>query len=99
MASTPPIQLRALEDPEPQLFVVGSDRHEMLRGAILFYCFVLFLWPHLRHKEAPRFGAELELQLPAYATATAIQGLSYTCDPCHSLQQCRILNPLRKTRD
>ena len=30
-----------------------------------------FLGPHLRHMEVPRLGAESELQLPAYTTATA----------------------------
>ena len=35
----------------------------------------------------------------AYATATATPDLSCTCDLCHSLQQCWILNPLSKARD
>ena len=30
-----------------------------------------FLGLHLWHMEVPRLGAELELQLPAYTTATA----------------------------
>ena len=33
----------------------------------------VFLGPHLQHMEVPRLEAELELQLPAYATATATQ--------------------------
>ena len=37
---------------------------------ILFYFFV-FLGPHLQYMEVPRLGVESELQLPAYATATA----------------------------
>ena len=49
--------------------------------------------------EVPRLGVELELQLPAYATATATPDLSCICDLLHSLRQCRILNPLRKIRD
>ena len=32
-----------------------------------------FLGPHLRHMEVPRLGVELELQLPAYTTATVTQ--------------------------
>ena len=31
--------------------------------------------------EVPRPGVELELQLPAYATATAAPDLSPICDP------------------
>ena len=32
----------------------------------------VFLGPHPRHMEVPRLGVESELQLPAYATATAM---------------------------
>ena len=42
--------------------------------------------------EVPRLGAELELQLPA--TATATQDLSCICNLHHSSQQCQIPNPL-----
>ena len=49
--------------------------------------------------EVSRIWVELELQLLAYTTATAMQDLSYICDLCHGLQQCRILNPLSKARD
>ena len=38
-----------------------------LYSDILFF---LFLGPHLQHMEVPRLGIELELQLPAYTTAT-----------------------------
>ena len=36
---------------------------------------------------------ELELQLPAYATATATLGPSHIFNLHHSLQQCQILHP------
>ena len=36
------------------------------------FLFVVFLGPHPQHLEVPRLGAELELQLLAYATATAM---------------------------
>ena len=49
--------------------------------------------------EVPRLGTELELQLPAYTTATAMQDLSRVCDLYHSSQQHQILNPLSKARD
>ena len=44
---------------------------------ILLFCFV-FLGPHLWHMEVPRLGVELELQLPAYTTATATPDLRPT---------------------
>ena len=37
---------------------------------------------HLQHMEVPRLGAELELQLPAYTTATATWDLSHAWDCC-----------------
>ena len=45
--------------------------------------------------EVPR--VELELQLPAYTTATPDP--SQVCNLHHSSQQCRILKPLSKARD
>ena len=45
--------------------------------------------------EVPRLGVEWELQLLAYATATATRVLSPVCDPRHSSQQLGIRNPLR----
>ena len=45
-----------------------------------------FFGPHLWHMEVPRLGAESELQLPAYTTATAMQDPSlmwtYTTPHC-----------------
>ena len=49
--------------------------------------------------EIPRIGVELELQLPAYATATATSDLSHICNLHHSSQQHQILNPLSEARD
>ena len=37
--------------------------------------FFSFLWLDLQHMEVPGLGVKLELQLPAYATATAMQDL------------------------
>ena len=45
--------------------------------------------------EVPRLGVELELQLPAYTTATATLDPSCICDLYHSLQQHRILSEAR----
>ena len=49
--------------------------------------------------EVPRLEAELELQLPAYATATAMPDLSHTGDLLRSLQHRWILNPLNDAGD
>ena len=49
--------------------------------------------------EFPRLGVKMELQLLAYAIATAMQDPSHICDLCHSSQQCWILNSLSKARD
>ena len=49
--------------------------------------------------EVPRLGVKLELQLPAYATATAMQDPSWVCDLHQSSQQRQILNLLSRARD
>ena len=61
--------------------------------------FVALLGPHLQHMEVPRLRDKLELQLPAYAKATASQNLSRICELCHSLGKLWILNPLSEARD
>ena len=66
---------------------------------LLFYSISLFLGPHLWHVEVPRLGVESEMQLPAYATATARPDQRCVCDLHHSLLQCQILNPLSEVRD
>ena len=40
----------------------------------------LFLGPHVQHMEVPRLGVELELQLPAYTSATTTWDLSCIYD-------------------
>ena len=54
---------------------------------------------HLWHMEVPRLGVEWQLQLPAYATATATQDPSHVCKLQHSSQQCQIPDPLVEDRD
>ena len=49
--------------------------------------------------EVSRLGVQSELQLLAYATATATGDLSYVCDLHHSSLQCQVLNPLSGARD
>jgi len=67
----------------------------------LFFCVCLlpFLGLHLQHMEVPRLGVQSELQLLAYATATAMPDLSCVCKLHHSSWQSRILNPLSEARD
>ena len=49
--------------------------------------------------EVPRLGVELELQLPAYITASVTQDPSHIFDLHHSSRQHQILNPLSEARD
>ena len=43
--------------------------------------------------EVPRLGVKLELQLPAYTTATAMPDPIRVCDLHHSSRQRQILKP------
>ena len=61
--------------------------------------FFVFLGLHLWHMEVPRVGSELELQLWAHVTTTAVQDPIQIYDLHHSSRQCQILNPLSKARD
>ena len=61
--------------------------------------FFFFLGLHLQHMEVPRPEVKSELQLPAYATATAMPDPSCVCDLHHSSWQPWILNPLSKAKD
>ena len=64
---------------------------------LFMYC---FLGPHPQHVEVPRLGVQLELQLLAYATATAMEDLSHVCDLYHSSQAPPwAFNPLSETGD
>ena len=64
-----------------------------------FFLFFLFLGPYLQHMEVSGLGVKLEMQLQTYTTATAILDPISICFLCCSLQQCQILNPMRKARD
>ena len=63
--------------------------------------FILFWFLQLQpeHMEVPVLGVELELQLPAYTTATTTWNPSCICDLHHSSQQSQIFNPLSGARD
>ena len=60
---------------------------------------IFFLGLHSRHLEVPKLGVQSELQLPAYATATAMLDLSCVCYLHHSSQQCWIPDPLSEAKD
>ena len=49
--------------------------------------------------EVPRLGAESELQLLAYTTATAMWDPRHVYNLHHSSGQCQIPNPLSEARD
>ena len=65
----------------------------------LLCLFVCFLAPHVQHMEVPRLGVRSELQLSAYATATATSDPRHICNLHHHSQQHQILNPLSEARD
>ena len=50
-------------------------------------------------EEVPRLGVKSELELLAYATATATWDPSCICDLLHSSRQPWILNPLSEARE
>ena len=63
----------------------------------------LLLWRRLLHGLGPSachgLEVESELQLLAYAIATATPEPSRICDLHHRSRQCRILSPLKEARD
>ena len=67
--------------------------------SLSFVCVCDFRASLMRHTEVPRLGVESKLQLPAYATATAVWDLSHVFDLHHSSRQHRILNLPSKARD
>ena len=74
-------------------FRVGNQIQEY-KTWLFFFFFFFFLGLPLQHMEFPRLGVWSELQLLAYATATAMWDPSCICDLHHSSWQCQILNPL-----
>ena len=55
-----------------------------LPSLFYFFVFLSFLVPHPRHMEVPRIGVQLELQLLAYARATATWDPSCVYTTAHS---------------
>ena len=71
-------------------------------SSFLLQCFCLcfcLLGPHPWNMEFLKLGVKSELQLPAYAAATASSYQSCICNLHHSSQQRWILDALREDRD
>ena len=79
--------------------VAGRCRSNLTPSPGTSFSFPPLLGQHLQHMEVPELGVELELQLPAYTTATATPDPSCGCDLNHSSWQCRILNPPIEARE
>ena len=60
---------------------------------------MVFLGPYLQHMEVARLGVKSELQLVAYAIATARWDPSCVYNLHCSSWQCQIFNPLSEARD
>ena len=80
--------------------VIRGSRKVLFSFFFLFFfvVVVVFLWLPLWHMEVPRLGIKLELQLPAYTTATATRSEPHL-PPIPQLMAIPILNPLSKNRD
>ena len=77
----PQLQQRWILNPLSQARNRTCASSETMPDAFYFF---LFLGLHLWHMEVPRLGVKLELQLPAYGTATATPDASCICDLHHS---------------
>ena len=51
----------------------GQINPSVIGTTLTALSFFFFFWLHLWHMEVPRLGVKSELQLPGYATATAMQ--------------------------
>ena len=51
-----------------------------INNSMYLFIHSFFIWPHLQHMEVPGLRVKSELQLPAYATATATPDPSHICD-------------------
>ena len=65
---------------------IGGEQRKGIGNGIKRSFFKTFLPLHLWYMEVTRLGIELELQLLAYTTATAMRDLNLICDLNHSLR-------------
>ena len=80
-------------------FNLHQTESTFAEGSFVLLCLFVFLEPHLQPMESSRLEAELQLQLPAYTTATATWDPSHICNLYHSSWQCQLLNPRSKAKD
>ena len=86
----------------PTTLAPASSYKQSFLLLLLLFCLVYLFFPlglNPWHTEVPRPGIKLELQLPAYTTATAMPYLSCLCDLHHSSWQRQIAKPLIEARD
>ena len=76
-----------------------QKEHNPADTFILFIYLFCFLGLHLWHMEVSRLEVKSELQLPAYAIATAMPDPSRVFDLHCSSWWCQIFNPLNEARD
>ena len=69
----------------------------MSSSSIAFFSFPFWLGC-IGSMDYSRLGVKLELQLPVYGTATAIQDLRHVSYLHHSWQQCQNINPVSDAR-
>ena len=67
---------RSSEFRHGELWLFPSPSSSTANRISWIFFFFFLLGPHLQHAEVPRPGVELELQLPACPTATAMGDLS-----------------------
>ena len=75
------------------------DFHWKIKSFFFFFFLVSLFRAHSQHMEVPRLGAQLRLQLQAYATATAMPDWAMSVTLDHRSWQCLILNWLSKAGD
>ena len=83
--ATAPVWPLAWEPPHAEGVALKKKRERSV--VALFFFFSFFLGPQPQYLEVLRLGVELELQLLASPTATAMPDPSLICDLCHSLRQ------------
>ena len=87
----------------PEIVILQGEVTSHTQAHHIFSLFIFFFWLfsglHQWHTEIPKLGVKSELQPQAYATTTAMPGLSHVCNPQHSSWQWKILKPLSEARD
>ena len=78
-----------------QIRIPGGSTKRSAGFCFVLFLFFVFLGLHPWHMEVPSLGVKSELQLPAYATATATPDPSCVCDSHHSSQHQGIFNTQR----